>query len=281
MTVQVSEESVGRAPRGTVNRPDRVKRRRLSRRGERLIAIATPIVLLAIWELLARTGTIDAKFYPAPTTIFGELWGMAAEAAFWTDLWVSARRFVLGFVIGVVPALIIGVAMGLYRPIRAALQPLVSATYPIPKSSLVPLFLLFFGLGESGKYIFVAVGVFYPVVINTVSGVINVSSTYYDVAKNFGASKWHVFKTVAIPGAMPSIVTGVELGAGMGLIMLVIIEMLGGATEGIGFMIWNAWQLLAVERMYVGLLIVAVIGFVLALLVGAVGRRLTPWNRNR
>jgi NitT/TauT family transport system permease protein len=124
----------------------------------------------------------------------------------------------------------------------------------------------------------VAIGVFYPVVLNTVTGVAQVSPIYYDVAKNYGANKWKVFRTVAIPGAMPSIMTGIELGAGLGLILIAIAEMMG-AQEGLGFMIWNAWQLFSVETMYVGIFIIAVIGYALALLLAEVGRLLMPWNR--
>jgi ABC-type nitrate/sulfonate/bicarbonate transport system permease component len=125
--------------------------------------------------------------------------------------------------------------------------------------------------------VMVAIGVFYPVVLNTITGVMNVPKIHYDVAHNFGASRWQIFRKVAIPGAMPSIMTGIELGAGLGLILIAIAEMVG-AESGLGYMIWNAWELYSVESMYVGLLVVAVIGYALSLLIGMIGRLLTPWN---
>ena len=168
--------------------------------------------------------------------------------------------------------------MGLSRPIRSALSPLVSGTYPIPKSALLPLILLIFGLGEMSKVVMVAIGVFYPVVMNTMSGVVQVAPIYYDVSKNYGASKWKVFKTVAIPGAMPSIMTGIELGAGLGLILIAIAEMMG-AQEGLGYMIWNAWQLFSVETMYVGIFVIAVMGYIIALFLAEVAKWVMPWKR--
>lgn len=254
------------------------QRRRISPRvWELLLAVLTPALILLIWEVLGRASLIDTRFFPVPTAIFQQMATLAENGELWTNVWASLRRLFIGFWIGLVPALALGVVMGLYRPVRAALQPLISGTYPIPKSALLPLILLIFGLGESSKIVMVAIGVFYPVVINTVAGVMNVSKIYYDVAANYGASRWQLFKTVAIPGAMPSIMTGIELGAGLGLILIAIAEMVG-AQSGLGYMIWNAWQLYSVETMYVGLLVIAVIGYVLALLLGAVSKRLTPWR---
>lgn len=276
-----STASATKAVRPQKARPPASRRRPGStRHRERAIAIATPLAILAIWEVCSRAGLIDDRFFPAPTAIFAKMWELAESGELLTNTVASLRRLLIGYAVGLVPALALGVVMGLYRPIRAGLQPLISGTYPIPKSAMLPLILLIFGLGEPSKVVMVAIGMFYPVVINTASGVANVSSMYYDVAKNFGANRWQVFRTVAIPGAMPSIMTGIELGAGLGLILIAIAEMVG-AQSGLGFMIWNAWQLYAVEQMYVGLLVIAVIGYVLALIVGAVGSKLTPWMNRR
>lgn len=268
------------APPATVRRARTTRRGRLNPRSrDRVIAVLTPLVLLAAWELAARAGLIDARFFPPPSSVFERMVALMASGELWIHLGVSLRRLFLGFWLGLVPAIVLGVLMGLNRSIRAAISPLVSGTYPIPKSALLPLILLIFGLGEMSKIVMVAIGVFYPVVINTMSGVVQVSAMHYDVARNFGADRWQVFRTVAVPGAMPSIMTGVELGAGLGLILIAIAEMVGAQT-GLGFMIWNAWQLYSVETMYVGLLVVALLGFGLSVLLRAVGRLLMPWQRS-
>lgn len=251
-----------------------------SRRLERWLAVLTPIGLLVLWEIAARLGVIDMRFFPAPSAIFERMGELSGSGDLWTNLWASLSRLFIGFWVGLVPGLALGIAMGLYRPVRAALQPLVSGTYPIPKSALLPLILLIFGLDESSKIVMVAIGVFYPVALNTAAGVASVAPIYYDVAKNFGAGRWNVFRKVAIPGAMPSILTGIELGVGLGLILIAIAEMVG-AQSGLGYMIWNAWQVYSVETMYVGLLVIAVIGYLLALVLGVIGARLTPWKDGR
>ncbi|MDO9219211.1 MAG: ABC transporter permease subunit, partial [Lacisediminimonas sp.] len=164
--------------------------------------------------------------------------------------------------------------------IRVAIDPLIAATYPIPKSAILPLILLIFGLGESSKIVMVALGVFFPVVINTMSGVLQIDRIYLDVGKNFGASRWQTFYTIALPGAMPSIMAGIKLGVGMGLILIAISEMVGAKT-GIGFMIWDAWQVLSVETMYVGLVAIAILGFVITWVLNEVELLVLPWRRDR
>lgn len=257
------------------------QRRAASKRSLRVVSIASPVVILLAWEVLSRAGVLDPRFFPAPTLIFKALWDEARSG----DLWVQSRhslsRLLIGFVVGAVPGIVVGVAAGLSKVLNAAVRPIVSGLYPVPKSAIFPLFLLFFGFGENTIWYFVATGVFFPVVINTYAGVANVAQIHYDVAENFGAGKGRVFWSVALPGAMPSIITGVELGAGMGLIMLAIAEMLGGVGNGWGFMVWNSYQLFSIESMYAYLLVFALVGMLLALVVGLVGRRFTPWITRR
>jgi NitT/TauT family transport system permease protein len=219
------------------------------------------------------------RFFPAPSTIIMQLVLLARTGELELHLWASLQRLFWGFLLGGIPALLLGLAMGLYRPVRIAIDPLVAATYPVPKSAILPLVLLIFGLGEMSKVVMVALGVFYPILINTVAGVRNIQPIYLDVGRNFGATGWQVFRTIALPGALPNIMAGVKLGIGMGLILIAIAEMIG-AREGIGYMIWNAWQILAVDTMYVGLMVIAILGFLFNLILDAVEQLVVPW-RNR
>jgi ABC-type nitrate/sulfonate/bicarbonate transport system permease component len=275
-----NREAAAESPRTARSARPRNARRSGSRSRDRLLAVLTPLALLLAWELLVRGGVVDARFFPAPSSIFQRMYESIASGELYVHTFASLQRLFFGFWLGLVPGLLVGVVMGLSRGVRAALTPLVSGTYPIPKSALLPLILLVFGLGEMSKIVMVAIGVFYPVVLNTTAGVLQIQPTYYDVAKNFGARRLQVFRTVAVPGAMPSIMTGVELGAGLGLILIAIAEMVG-AKSGLGFMIWNAWQLYSVETMYVGLLVIAVIGYAMSLLLGSIARTVTPWRADR
>jgi NitT/TauT family transport system permease protein len=190
------------------------------------------------------------------------------------------QRLFWGFLFGGVPALMLGVAMGLSRPLRMLVEPIVSATYPVPKSAILPLVLLIFGLGESSKIVMVGIGIFFPIVINAMAGVLEIQKIYFDVSKNFGADRYQVFMTVALPGAMPLIMTGVKLGVGMGLILISLAEMIG-AKSGLGYMMWNAWEILSVETMYVGLLVIAALGVLFTVILNEVERYLVPWKAAR
>jgi NitT/TauT family transport system permease protein len=167
--------------------------------------------------------------------------------------------------------------MGLFSPIRSLIQPLVDATFPIPKIAVLPLFIMVFGLGEESKYAIIATAVIYLVLINTVAGVRNIDRIYLDVGKNFGASKWMMFIDVALPGALPLIVAGLKLGMGVALLVIVSAEFVG-ARSGIGYLIWTSWQVFQVEKMYVGLLVSALLGFGSAILLNYLERVLIPWK---
>src|ERR1700740_583179 len=248
-----------------------------AKRRDRIISIASPLGLLLAWELAAQAGLIDVRFFPAPTSIVMTLIDMAKAGELADNVLISLQRIVLGFLLGGVPAIVIGIAMGLWRPIRALVDPLIVATYPIPKSSLLPLILLIFGLGEMSKVMMVAIGVFYPMAINATAGVLQISPIYLDVGKSFRASRWDTFRTIALPGALPFIMTGVKLGAGLALILIAVAEMVG-AKSGIGYMIWSAWETFAVKKIYVGLLVIAVIGFAISLMLNEIERWLIRWK---
>jgi len=244
---------------------------------DRLIRIASPILLLVAWEISVRGGALDARFFPAPTKVLETLLKLADSGVLWTNTGASLQRLAWGFLLGGIPALVLGVSMGLYRPLRAAVDPLVAATYPIPKSAIMPLILLIFGLGEASKIVMVAIGVFYPLLINSMAGVLEIDKIYLDVGRTFRASRWQVFRTIALPGALPLIMSGIKLGVGMGLILIAIAEMVG-AKSGLGFMIWNAWEILSVETMYVGLVVIAVLGFLFSFSLDEIERFVLPWK---
>jgi NitT/TauT family transport system permease protein len=244
---------------------------------DRLTGIVSPLVVLLLWELCARANIIDTRFFPAPSKILETLVLLIRDGSLWANTWASLQRLFWGFLLGGVPALVLGIAMGLNSTLRAIFEPLVATTYPIPKSAILPLLLLIFGLGEASKVVMVAIGVFFPVLINSTTGVLEINKIYLDVGRNFNASRWQVFRTIALPGAMPHIMSGVRLGVGMGLILIAIAEMIG-AKSGLGYMIWNAWEILSVETMYVGLFVIALLGFLFSMLLNELQRVILPWK---
>jgi ABC-type nitrate/sulfonate/bicarbonate transport system permease component len=291
--------SLGHAPQGTRESQDTLAttaildetdtRQTWSQRAgsatlERILSVLSPVLLLAVWEIAAALGIVDTRFFPAPSTIFGAAWQMLQPSRqypsgeLWTNMSISLVRIGVGFALGAVPGVIIGLVMGLFGPVRAIVQPLVDATFPIPKIAVLPLFIMVFGIGEESKYAIIAVAVVYVVLINTVAGVRNIDRIYIDVAKNYHASRFMQFTDVALPGALPLILTGLKLGMGVALLVIVSAEFVG-AKSGIGFLIWTSWQVFQVEKMYVGLLIIALIGFGSAIALNRIERVLVPWKQ--
>jgi ABC-type nitrate/sulfonate/bicarbonate transport system permease component len=274
-TMSTADKAAGKPAAPTVDVAEEA--RLAARLRDRVLSIASPLGLLLAWQLAADAGLIDVRFFPAPSAIMVKLIEMARSGELTDNVLISLQRIVLGFLLGGVPAILIGIAMGIWRPVRAIVDPLIIATYPIPKSSLLPLILLIFGLGEMSKVVMVAIGVFYPMAINATAGVLQINQIYLDVGKSFKASPWDTFRTIALPGALPFIMAGVKLGAGLALILIAIAEMVG-AKSGIGYMIWSAWETFAVTKMYVGLFVIALIGFAVSLLLNEIERWVIRWK---
>jgi NitT/TauT family transport system permease protein len=244
---------------------------------EPALSVLSPVLLLLLWEVLARLGVIDIRFFPAPSSIFGTLGEMIRTGELWIHLGTSLQRIGVGFVIGAVPGLMVGLAMGLFSPVRAVIQPLVDGTFPIPKIAVLPLFILMFGIGEESKYAIIATAVIYLVLINTAAGVKNIDRIYLDVGENFHARRLMMFTDVALPGALPMIVAGLKLGMGVALLVIVAAEFVG-AKSGLGYLIWTSWQVFQVEKMYAALLVIAVVGLASAIALNSLERWLIPWK---
>jgi len=243
----------------------------------RLISIMTPVVLLAVWELAARAHLIDTRFFSSPTQIFAQFWLMLADGELLYHTMATVTRVLVGFVVGTAVGVVLGLAIGLNPTVAAALQPLVDATFPIPKVGLLPLVIILFGIGEASKYAIIAISVVYLIIINTAAGVRQIESIYLDVGRNYHAGRLMMFTDVAFPGALPSIFTGMKVSMGVSLIVIVTAESLA-AKSGIGYLIWTSWQVFEVEKMYVGLLVSAILGFGSSIFLAWLERRLIPWK---
>ncbi len=248
-----------------------------ARMRDRLLNVISPLALLTLWELCARFDVIDTRFFPAPSSVLSTAVEMLQSGELVTHTAASMQRLAYGTILGGVPALVLGIVMGLNRTIRALFDPLIAATYPVPKSAILPLALLVFGLGEASKVFMVAIGVFFPVVINATTGVLEINKIYLDVGRNYRANRWNTFWTIALPGALPVIMTGFKLGIGIGLVLIAVAEMVA-AKSGLGYLIWSAWSTFAVEQMYVGLFVIALIGFLITLVLNELERVIIPWK---
>lgn len=243
----------------------------------RLIAFLSPSLLLVLWEVLARLNVIDVRLFSRPSLIFEALYPLVKTGELFRHAYISVQRIVLGFFCGAVPGVVLGLSMGLFPPIRASLMPLVASTFPIPKLAIMPLILIVFGLGEASKVFTIAIGVFYLVLINSMTGVLSIEPIFLEVAKNFGASRRQFYLTVALPGSLPMIFAGLKLGMGTALLLIVAAE-LSAAQAGVGWMVWRAYDMFDIERMFSALITLAAMGYLLSLALDALEKRVIPWK---
>lgn len=243
----------------------------------RWLAVFSPVALLLVWELLSRGGILDPRYIPPPSQVLATLAQLTRNGELPYHVGISVRRIFLGFVLGSAPAVALGLAMGLNRAVRALLMPVVAAIYPIPKIAVYPLIIFYLGLGEASKVSIVALSIFFLVLLNTMAGVIGLDRVYFNIARAYGAGGRGLFATVAWPGALPAIFTGLKLGMGFALIVIVGAELLG-SDAGIGFLIWRAYQIFAVDVMFAGLLVTAVLGWLATIALDWLERRALPWR---
>ena len=274
MTAPVRADPYREAARaGQALRPRRLSRRTV----ERALSVLSPLLLLVIWEAGAIVGVVDTRFFSAPTRIFAALGDLLATGEMQGHIAISLQRIGIGFALGAVPGIVLGLAVGLLPIVRAIVQPLVDATFPIPKIALLPMVMLLFGIGEGSKYAIIAIAVLFLVLINTEAGVRNIERIYFDVGRNYGAGRLMFFTDIALPGALPMIMAGLKLGMGVALIVIVSAEFVG-ARSGIGYLIFNSWNTFQVDRMYAGLMVIAIIGFASAVGLAALERAFVPWK---
>lgn len=250
-------------------------RRRLLERG---LAVAVPVVLIALWQGLASAGVAESQYFPPPLEIASSWGELVSQGVYFESVLASVQRIVLGYLFGTLAALVIGFAIGSSKLARSALEPTIAALYTVPKLAVLPLLLLVFGLGETSKILLVALTCFFVVLINTIDSVAGVSTKYTDVGRSCKASRWAVLWHITLPAALPQTLTGMRIASGMAVIVIVGAEFVAADT-GLGFLVWNSWNLGVPEYMFVGIVSISLIGVIATALLRVVERLLTPWNR--
>jgi ABC-type nitrate/sulfonate/bicarbonate transport system permease component len=246
-------------------------------RFEYVIPILSPVLILVVWEIAVRVGMLHPLFFPPPSAIFQTLFKLIDNGELQSNLYPTLRRIFLGFALGAVPGLILGLGMGWSPKLRLVLDPIISALYPIPKIAILPLVMLVLGIGEISKMAIVGIGSFFLISINSMAGVRNIDRIFFEVAENYNASKLKIFTRVVFPGSLPMIFAGMRLALGMSLLLVVAVEF-NTANEGIGVMIWLAWETLRTERLYVGVMICALLGLVFSEVLRRIERHFMPWE---
>jgi NitT/TauT family transport system permease protein len=253
--------------------------RSLRQKRERLLYLVSPIGLLVVWQLLLMAGLGDRRFIPAPSDIAVRFWQLSLSGELFIHTIVTLYRVFVGYLIGAIPGIIVGLLMAMFRPVRLFFDPLVAVLFPIPKVALMPLLLLAFGFGDASKIALVAIAVFFPVVVNTYAGAVNIDKLYWDVAKNYGASSWVMFTRVVFFGALPLIFAGLKIALAVSIVVLVAAEFVA-SKSGLGYLIWNSWELLQVDYMFVGIVVIGLMGLLFSVLFQELENIVIPWKEN-
>ena len=253
--------------------------RRAVRLPYRTISWAVPIVLLGVWEVLSRTGVIAPNVLPAPSSVGVTAWHLTETGELPRHLWESLKRAAVGLAIGGSIGLALGVLTGFSRLFDALIDRNIQIIRAIPFLAILPLVMVWFGVGESGRYFLVALGTLFPIYLNTVLGIRQVDPKLLEMGRVIGLPKLQLVRTVVLPGALPSILLGVRLALTNAWLALVIAETVG-APAGIGYMATNTREFLQTDVIVLVIVLYALIGLSTDLIARALERRLLAWHPN-
>jgi ABC-type nitrate/sulfonate/bicarbonate transport system permease component len=242
--------------------------------------ILLTVVILA-WQFastiwLPRIDPYMAVLMPAPTTIAFTAAGMIASGELLFHLLASLKREASAFLIAAT-AIPLGIAMGWWRPVYNQVNPIMEILRPIPPLAWIPLSILWFGIGDEQNEFIIFLGMFFPILVNTIVGVKNIDPNMVRAARSLGAPEHKVLARIVLISALPQIITGVRIGLGVGWMALVAAELVG-ANSGLGFLINDARSMLRTDTITVGMLAIGVVGFLIDTAIRALSRRLLPWS---
>ncbi|WP_158967071.1 ABC transporter permease [Chachezhania sediminis] len=237
------------------------------------------LFILGIWSAVGALQILPEAIFPAPWSVWSATVEMWQNGTLAKDLRVSLSRAAIGFVLGASLGVALGLLTGRVAVIRTLLNPFLTLLRPIPAIALVPVAIVWFGIGEGSKYFVISYTVFLTVWFNTHHGMEYVPETYLRASRSLGASKLREFLTVVIPAAAPHIFAGIRLGVALAFLSLVAAE-LSGASSGIGYRLQEARQYIRTDRMFSLLIILGLLGATVDLIVHHIGKKLVHWEQS-
>jgi sulfonate transport system permease protein len=245
----------------------------------KVLSWVTPAVLLVTWEALAQAGVIETQILPAPSTVVETAWNLTVTGELPTHLWESLKRASIGLAIGGSIGLGLGITVGFSRLVESLVDRNIQIVRAIPFLAILPLVMVWFGVGESGRYFLVALGTMFPIYLNTVLGIKQVDPKLLEMGRVIGLPCLQLIRAAILPGALPSILLGVRLALTNAWLALVIAETVG-APAGIGFMATNAREFLQTDVIVLVIVLYALIGLTTDLIARALERKLLAWHPN-
>jgi sulfonate transport system permease protein len=238
----------------------------------------TPIVVLALWQCGSNLGYLSFKTFSSPWQVADTAYQLMANGTLERALLVSLARVGVGLFIGVSAGLILGLVSGLFRLGEDLIDPSLQMLRTMPVLALIPLFILWFGIGELPKVLIIGLGCFFSMYLNTFAGVRNVDERLVEAGQTLGLSRWGQIRHVIIPGALPNALVGLRIAIGVSVIMLVVSEQIN-ASSGIGYLMTQAEQFFQTSVIFVGLLVYAILGLGADLIVRFIEKRALAWRR--
>lgn len=249
-----------------------------------------PIVLILLWELASHSGQIDTRFIPSPSRVVMSwyVWIFGSERTLadpyvgtWTMHAVqSAYRVLLGFAVAAGIGIFLGVLIGHFRIFADLIDPLVQIIRPIPITAWVPFAVILFGIRTPSAVFLIALGAFFPIVVNTTAGVNRVPLSLIRAAQMLGTPRLHILPRVVLPAALPSIFTGLRLGIGMAWVLVIVSEMLA-VKGGLGFVLWDSYYYLRMDIIVASMLSVGLLGFLSDRITLGISNYVLRWNEGR
>lgn len=238
-----------------------------------------PLAVLAIWHLLSVSGALSTAIVPAPVDIWNAARQLAERGELQRDILVSLRRVVIGFGIGATAGLILGLLVGLFETVRDLFDRSLQMIRTIPHLALVPLMIVWFGIGEEPRLILVAMGSLFPVYINTVGGIRNVDPKLIELGRSYGLGRVDLVWSIILPAALQPILVGIRYALGVAWLTLVVGETIA-SRDGIGYLVQNARELLRIDIIMLAIVLYAIAGWLSDLITRVVERRLLRWHPN-
>lgn len=242
-----------------------------------LMGSLLPLIICGSWQYVSGTGIVDAMMFPAPSSIIKEFYEMIVSGELFRHLEISVLRALLGFLLGGSLGLIFGLTVGMFSKVEEIVDPTVQMIRTVPLLAITPLFILWFGFGETSKILLIALGAFFPLYVNTFLGVRNVDSKLFDVARVLEFKKVNQMIRLVLPAAMPNVLLGLRLSISIAWLVLVVAELMG-ADRGIGYLIQDARSFMRTEVVFIGIILFAAVGKLTDSLVRVLERRLLKWR---
>ncbi|MBX3534476.1 MAG: ABC transporter permease [Xanthobacteraceae bacterium] len=235
------------------------------------------LAIVGLWYAIAYSGLVNEALIPKPHAVATRFWELLTQARLPLDIWMSTQRVFLGVAAGITLAVPVGFVLGWYRQIRTFIDPLINFFRALPPIALIPLVVVYFGIGEFAKVVILFYASFFAGVIVMYEGIAQISPIYVRVAKTLGATDWEIFRKVIIPLTVPHMLTALRVALGVAWATLVASELIA-AQQGLGALIQNASSFFQLDIIYVGIICIGFIALAMDLVIRAVTRRLVSWQ---